>query len=238
MNNRQLYIFGDSFSLCDEPDNNVDFWPRILSKSLGLSKFNINAQMGISNEVISFNLIGKLDQITPNDYIIVQTTACNRKWFFFDKPWLCNYQFINDIDTQLTPLQYNAIKSHIAHLENYTASAIRFHHFLGWLHFLSLSRKLNILILPGFESDGYQVSGRYEVKGSLYDVSVNEFENDLDSTMFYKKYPVDPRAAHLSKDNNVILANKIYNSFTKGAVLDLTSGFKEKISSKNNLVVS
>ena len=84
-----------------------------------------------------------------------------------------------------------------------------------------------VLILPGFNN----VPG---VKGNLCEASGTEFNNEKTAIAYYDKTG-DLRFNHFSEVNHKILADKIIEFFKTGKTVDLTTGFKTSIITKEIL---
>lgn len=223
----KLYIFGDSFGA--QHDSIKDGWAYNLGLRLDVDSMENLAWPGIANESIQYSIITKLDEITSDDYLVVITTAQQRRWFFNDSPELSNASQIANIDKILDKRQLAAVDNYFVYLSHNLANRLLLKSFVGWLHWIAHSRNLNMLIVPAFECDHNEIT-TYEVKGTLVEVSEKEClppcnENWL--KFMKKNNGKDPRLAHLSNENHIILAEKMYNSFTKNEVLDLENGFNK-----------
>ena len=235
----KLWIFGDSYGVHVEQDPslvNKWFWGYEVAKKLQCQYYNNQSQMGVSNEYIQYLMMQNEKNISCDDYVIVISTSISRRWFFKEFPQLSNY-YIENIREFLQKDQYVALEYYIRHLYNPEADLLNMHRFLGWIHYMTQLRQWNLLLIPGFESDGYPIGHKYMVKGSLYDVSFNEFENDDDVGWYYHDYCQgrDKRSGHISKINHEILADKIYQTFTDNVCLDLNENFTKKIISHSSI---
>jgi hypothetical protein len=145
--------------------------------------------------------------------------------------------YVDNIHEHFSKNQIDALTYYTKYLHNPEMDIINLHRFLGWLHYIGDKRKWNMLVLPGFESDGYPISHQYDVEGSLYDVCYGEFATMLDSEWYYKNYCEgrDKRSGHLLKSNHAILADKIYDTFTNKSRLSLSDGFVKGVISEKNI---
>ena len=88
---------------------------------------------------------------------------------------------------------------------------------------------LKLLFLPGW--------GRApETIGNLtVDVCNKEFDSTKTLQNFYNKTGFDSRLNHMSIENHYILADKVGDYFINQTPVDLTTGFKTNIYTKNNV---
>lgn len=235
---KKLWLFGDSYGvhIAQDPTSITPwFWAYDLAKKLKCDQYENHCQMGVSNEYIHYMIKKYENDISKNDYVIVITTSILRKWFFENRPFISNF-YINNFNENVSGEEFESVRRYVLYLNNPNLNNIYFENFLGWLHFKSVKNEWNLLVLPGFESEGFPISYKYNVNGSLIDVCLNEFSSDDDATWFYDVYCQgrDVRAGHLIKDNHKILCNKIYETFTGKKKLDLKSGFFEKVIKRDN----
>lgn len=236
---KKLWVFGDSYGVHLEHNPSLVnrwFWGYQVAKKLGCEYYNNQSQMGVSNEYTQYLLMQNEKNISLDDYVIVISTSIARRWFFKEFPQLSNY-YIENIHKFLSKDQYIALTHYVRHLHNTETDNLNMHSFLGWIHYMTQRRRWNMLVIPGFENNGYPISNRYKVEGSLYDVSFNEFVNNDESTWYYQCYcrGRDKRSGHISKRNHKILADKIYRTFTENSCLDLNENFCEKFISQETI---
>lgn len=235
---KKLWVFGDSYGvhIAQDPKKITPwFWAYELAKKLNCDQYENHCQMGVSNEYIHKCIRDHKDEIGTEDYVIVITTSILRKWFFKNKPFISNF-YIDNFNENVTKDEFESVRRYVVHLNNPELNNIYFEDYLGWLHYMSRKNNWNMLVLPGFEADGYPISDRYTVKGTLINVCSDEFSTNDASQWFYSSFSNgrDRRAGHLLKDNHNILCNKIYNTFQKNDELDLTNGFIKKTITENS----
>ena len=228
-----LWIFGDSFSyprcslekncLTDEHDS----WPNLVGTNLKVNNIYNNSVPGCSNEFIQYRFSESLQQITSNDYVIVLTTQQDRRWFFKDKPELGIAGHLLDIcQSGLEKSKAQAIKQYYTHLDLFESNKSNLDTFVGWVNWTSFSRKINTLIIPGFEISSGMQEARYEVRSNLFNVSSKEAASDEDWQEYMDRHNgFDPRTSHLSPQNHPILSKKIVDTFLNHSPLDLTTDF-------------
>lgn len=220
-----LWSFGDSFSvhrsLIDNPPN-YNLWLELVCKNLNLNYYESHADWGVSNDWIYNNFDSFTTKFKPGDFIILQLTSFDRQWFFEDKPHYSNY-YAKGINEELTKEQYEAVKMYITYLKRDKIDSMRYSLLISALERISqILNHTRILVIPGFNPI-------HSCKGTLVEVSENEFENKLNMQNFYdKNNGRDLRPNHLSKENHSILADKVTKFFTHGHRLNLTTDFKER----------
>jgi len=239
MNKRKIWIFGDSYGTHlanDKLKITPWYWAYSLGKRLGCTEYKNFSQWGVGNDFIHYVIDLHSEEISPEDYVVVVSSSVSREWLIKDEPTVSNY-FVNDLHRFVSKDQYNAIISYVKHLQFQKKTELNFKKMLGSIHYMTDKFNWNSIIIPGFEHNGFPVSHKYSVNGSLFDVCYNEFKTTKDQEWFYNHFSkhIDRRAGHLIKNNHKILEDKLYNTFTNNAVLDLTTDFEEKIISKNNL---
>jgi|TARA_B110000977_G_scaffold70217_1_gene95317 hypothetical protein len=232
-----LWIFGDSFSYphCSlEKDcltTAQDSWTELVGSKLKVDKIYNNSVPGCSNEFIQYRFSESLNYITVDDYVIVITTQQDRRWFFKDIPELGIASHTSDIeDTRLEKTQTQAVKQYYTHLDLFESNKSNLDTFVGWSNWTSFSRRINTLIIPGFEISNDILGARYEVKSNLFSISEREASSPKAWTSYMAKHNgMDPRTGHISPQNHTILAAKIVETFINRVPLDLTTEFSINI---------
>lgn len=223
-----IYFFGDSFSVGNEflPDSHWKYptWSRLLSMKLNQTTACYSAMFGVSNEWIYNEFITQTEKFKPGDYVIIQPTASHRKWLFEDRPHLSNIFYSNVSEAgDLTKDEKKALNGYMKYLHFDKIDSVHYTMLINAFYSsVWMIKNVNFCILPGWH-------GALGINGCLNNVCSGEFENQNAEDTFYKKYGIDPRPNHMSKNNHKILADKIYNFFTKGEPIDLTTGFEQKI---------
>lgn len=235
----KMWIFGDSYGthLANNKEKITPwFWAYNLGKRLGCKEYKNLSQWGVGNEFIYHEIELHSSEISSEDYVIVISSSISREWLIEEEPTLSNF-YVDNLHQQVTRDQYNAIVMYVNNLQFYRKKQLNFIKMLGSIHYLTDKFNWNLIVIPGFENEGFPVSHKYTVKGSLFDVCYNEFESKKDTEWFYNEFSntIDRRAGHLTKNNHKILEDKLYNTFTKNNILDLTTEFEERKISKNNI---
>lgn len=240
-----LYIFGDSFSVPDAQKNEVigpkglvtfmpveKSWTDIVSERLIGEDNHVNdAILGCSNEYILHTLRTRESSFTSGDYVIVQLTSYYREWFFEDKPGMANFinaKFVPGV--HVTKEQANALEMYKRHLYSDHRLLLHYDAILDAITFRTIlygQQGIRCLILPGF----HNVVG---VEGTLFKASGSEFDSE-ETAAIYRAETGDLRFNHFSDVNHKILANKVIDFFNTGKTVDLTSGFKTGMYTKDNI---
>jgi hypothetical protein len=247
-----LFVIGDSFSYHhrgggDLSDHQKLLWPKQVANHIGC-KYMINLSLSGVSQDYCWNVLEKyLNDITPDDYLIVVLTDYTRYWFLKDDPEASNFVNIENHkhkwkwqtaqslstlkdfikDNQIS----NAVKEYIVNIQRDEIDIAHQQYRLGWLHD-QVSRK-NLrkpLILQAFDCKVVSKDWpRFEVAvGNLTtDVSLKEFEEGVKEWFFDKIS--DYRFNHLCLSNHTVLAKKVLDFFLNGKTVDLTNDFKECI---------
>ena len=245
-----LWIFGDSYGIglrhdpikkvseltAEDMIKNQWVWPVALSKKLNCSKLYNYCMSGCSNDYIFYRLLENQSKIQKDDYVVIISTSIERKWFLEKFPEVANF-YTNNILPLVKKEIFEAITQYLLHLDNPISKKLDFYRTLAAIHHLTDLHDWNLLIIPGFEEEGYPISHKYQVTGSLYDICFKEFHSQEDTDWFYNIFSkhCDKRFGHLSKFHHEILLKKLVDTFTNNAKLDLTSGFREKFISKQSI---
>jgi len=196
-----------------------DNWISLVCKGLKVSTANIVAQYGVANDYIFKNVVDHYPHMQDGDYVIIQLTSSNRKWFFPEEPALSN--IVQRVG--YTPERREAIEQYLKYLQNDQLDNIQFMSHVYALQLLITSRPtVNFLLLPGHNP----VPG---VTGNLtHDVCNPEISGN--PKRFYDAHNnFDPRLNHMTDVNHIILADKILAFFNDGQLIDLTTGFKKDL---------
>tara|TARA_B110000503_G_C7004302_1_gene352891 strand:+ start:111 stop:815 length:705 start_codon:yes stop_codon:yes gene_type:complete len=232
-----LYIFGDSFSVSKEyflttpiyknnkekiDNTGLESWIDIVAANLG-KEVNNQATIGASNEwIMNLFFNGDTNNFKDDDYIIIQLSSTNRRWFFPDRPHLGNFH-TTVLGDAVSDKEKVAIDYYVKYLWNQHADSVNLNILLLALQHISHIINCRMLILPGFEDIG-------GVTGKLNDVCFGEFDNrDGKIKEFYNTNLGDLRLNHLSPINHKILGEKVSKFFINGTGVDLTTDFHKNI---------
>jgi hypothetical protein len=239
-----LYVFGDSYSCDSKYYDEVNKerihkflpleknWTSILSEKLTGNTEHINDSIvGCSNEFIFHRLMNRISEFKDGDYVVVSATSVNRRWLIERRPDVALHHATANINVEpgITKEERTAILQYTTYLHSDTA-AESIHDAIFWATVYAAQRVeslgVKFLIIPGFKN----IPG---VIGNLFDLSNSEFDNPETCKAFYKNS--DLRWNHLTEINHKILADKVFDFFTKNKIVDLTTGFQKNIHTKNNI---
>jgi hypothetical protein len=237
----KLWVFGDSYSMPiefigsdgDRAGANIDKtvyttnWIEELANKLPIDELQVFADFGVANEWILKHVFEQFNNFKPDDCVVVQLTNSNRHWFFEDVPTESNIvQGLAHPDHSAD--KRKAIEGYIKYLDNDNMNSIIYSAMIYSFMYLKVAMPgLKMLLLPGW--------GRApETIGNLTDnVCDVEFDNNKTKQAFYNKTGFDTRLNHMSIDNHYILADKVGDYFINQTPVDLTTGFKTNIYTKD-----
>lgn len=234
MKNGKLWIFGDSYGTFHRSGDELKDWHWMwsLTEKLGHENFYNVCENGVANEWIYHQLISNSPMInSETDTVIFIATQSDRQWFFTDNEGVGNINMGTSLEKYVTKSQHIAIDHYVRHLTDNPQNSIRFQWLLYGLNFLKEQNNLNLLILPGFESEGFFLNKEFTIKGSLLDPCIKEVKGrSMESWLNWKNQigGVDPREGHISNCNHPILSEKLFQTIKHKQVLDLTTGFEEE----------
>ena len=234
-----LWVFGDSFASDKNHwyyyNNQRDewkcpdwFWPNQLANKLNCD-LKLTALPGVSNEWISHQVRTTLNkqQFQQNDFIVIVTTQPDRRWFMPQYPSLANI-YINNLNKYLTRRQYKALTLYKEEFleQHQFLSKIYYEQFLTWIH--SVLKSYRYCLLPGFDSTRlHHVCNEW----SMCNAEEAEFGKGADDKHLVEKIweGADKRLCHFSKNNHAVLSDKIVKFFYKNELIDLSTGFSQKL---------
>jgi len=234
MKKGKLWIFGDSYGTFHQPGDKLKDWHWMwsLTEKLGHENFYNICEDGVANEWIYLQMIQNSNQIDKqSDTVIFITTQINRQWFFPGNDGVGNIN-MPSFSNYVTKEQAKAVDLYSRYLTDNPQNEIRFQWLLYALHFLKIKENINLFVIPGFESEGFIFNTEVKIKGSLFDVCMNEVKGKNFKAWSKWIESVDGRdirEGHLSAENHPILAEKFFQHFKNGKDLDFTTGFIEEI---------
>ena len=238
----KLWVFGDSYSIPTgfinsesgiraKIDSEVytTTWVDQVVEKLDISDLNLYSSFGVANEWIFKQVMEQSNNFNPEDYVIVQLTNGNRHWWFPELPTESNLpQIVSHPDWSKE--KRKAIELHLKYLQNDNMDNLIYSSIIYSFMYIKLALPgLKLLFLPGW--------GRApETIGNLtVDVCDKEFDSKKTQQNFYNKTGFDSRLNHMSIENHYILADKVGDYFINQTPVDLTTGFKTNIYTKNNV---
>lgn len=230
-NKPTLWVVGDSFSIISRTDVCDNAWTILLPKLLGFD-LNNDSLAGTSQDWAWRNIRNWQFEIKPQDQLVIVLTHPSRYWFFEDQPDLSNHNIV-DFDKIVNDTEkVKAAKYFIQYIQRPELDIQATDHRMGWLSNLVYKYGWKKpIIIQAFPQTLYTdlYPNLIFSKGNLFAINKAEEANDIENKDW------DTRYNHMCLSNHKILADKIVNTITTGVELDLTTGFKEKIYSKELL---
>jgi len=233
-----MHIFGDSFFenwMHQDNEPRPPAWQEQLATRLGCAvKYHGLAGSSVDYTIKKFYEV--LPSIKNDDYVIIGITNHARIYSPIQEKDGCAAALLmsdKDASTMYGPNWKNAVE---IGLKWFMDEDLNKCHIVSFLHGVStLLRHIHDkpLIIECFGHDPIDQSllagtALTYAKGDLYTPCRNEFKTEAD-VQRHQNIPGDDRSNHLSPENHVILANKLFAYFTANKPVDLTSGFVSKI---------
>jgi hypothetical protein len=246
----KLFVLGDSFSFPHE--GNDQLWPIIAAKKLEASTNQqveiVNRSLiGASQDYVWKMLSSVINEITPDDFLIIILTSCDRFWYFEERPEYSNLLSTENI-TQTTndPELQKTLLGFITRIWRPSLAKQHQDHRLGYLCYHTLKKKLRPpLILKAFE---HVISNEEKFPDLIFSnhclakIQLEEFEKFSSKftgsdILLDNKYwhHIDCRYNHMCLSNHGILGDIIANSLITATMPDLSSDmfYKSIITEKN-----
>jgi hypothetical protein len=235
----KLWIFGDSWSSLDPTYDPERVWTRQLAHRLSdginqpIQLRNASLRGSAQDWMIS-EYLKVVEEIAPQDYVIIILTSPDRYWYFEDIPSLSNWNIL-DFDQQVTAERARAVELYIKHIQRPNLDCISVIGRLSSIAYETQSRGLRRpLIIKGFiqelgPADYFKELNQAE--GVLTEIQYNEYQNkDLVQKLAEQGQPgyfkgADCRFNHLCLKNHDILVDKLVNGLLTDSSPDLTQGF-------------
>lgn len=234
----RLWVLGDSFA---EIRPGFDYaWQEKVSYNLGVELINV-ARNGASSEWLSLHFANNvLKDIKHDDILILLVPLWSRVCIWPERPefsgLLCMDLIGKDplVDKGWAPYskeEREAFKSYFMYLERKELTELKTLSLLNWVNNFADCFKVKPLIIETRSQNMIDYSVNLNkcslAQGNLLDVSVNEFLNyETWNNQTKKGLFHDLRLSHLSKENHLVLAEKITKYFTTGHTVDLQTEFK------------
>jgi hypothetical protein len=250
----KLYIVGDSYGAKEVGYTNFDtsgptpdyqygadvYWPKKLADLLGVEELVNGSSIGTSQDFAWSFLHRWIDEITPDDYLVVILTEASRFWFLQQFPQSSRYDIAKQFPHLHGHSEVEAINQFTRHIQRPAIDLMNVENRLAWLAYQTFKNKWRKPIVVYAMEQGLDFPRPYPdllfSTGRLEKISMDE----AGETTSRKEYNdilqfMDPRYNHLCLSNHQILADKIYQSLVDGAELDLTTGFVKDILSMESV---
>jgi hypothetical protein len=244
----RLIVLGDSFA-----EMSLEFphdpWQLTVSKHFKKELINIAAN-GASCEWLTFQWSKISQELNRDDIVIVLIPFWYRVCVWPNKP---NFTHLSAMDqlgkdrvvdqqwSDISQQEREAFKNYFLHLMSDELTELKMFNLLNYVnnyaHYLD-----NKPLIINTREQVYPKSILYNCDvalGDLMKVSTSEFESktiwdEMTKHGLFK----DPRCSHLTKENHLILANKIIEYILQGKLPNLTTDFKHGFLNKNMLEYS
>ena len=236
-----MYIFGDSFLSAEKygRDQERTWWYR-LARQLGCDGFENRSVIGSSQEFLWSMLHSFVEQMKPEDYLLISITHPGRRWWWQEDPSLGRPEFVRDI-VNIDPKIADTAELWERYIQRPVMDIIPHSTGMAWLAYQVYKRKLRRpVVLMAFEQVTPFIEQYDELniaKGFMTEHVANlEIINGSDATMYNKIIQGhDPRYNHMCLTNHDIMIEKALKSYSDGTPIDLTSGFKTGIITNDTL---
>jgi hypothetical protein len=230
-----LWIFGDSFAEMQSPGQTGPEWQLQIVNHFKCDLYNI-ARKGSSSEWITLQLSKYWKDISKEDIVIVLVPYWDRQCIFIDDPDFnhlptienCNKdQKIKDRWSKYSKSQQEAFTKYFMYLHNEELVKLKTKSLYAWINNLKLDIQPLVLETRSELTNNYFVNDNYNTAtGNLMDVSLAEWKDINDwYTMTKHSLFSDSRISHLTKQNHIVLANKIIKYIESNTVPDLQTDF-------------
>lgn len=239
----KLWVFGDSWSALYPDYDPEQVWTRQLAHRLA-------DQLGHGVELRNASLVGSaqdwmltqyvdvVEQIAPEDHVVIILTSPARYWYFEDIPSLSNWNIL-DFDSVVSKERAKAVELYIKHIQRPHIDSVALLGRLSVIAYETLIRGLRRpLIVKGFVQDlgpAEQFKQLNIATGNLSEIQYNEYQNkQLIEQLNQQGQPgyfkgADCRFNHLCLSNHSILVDKFITGLVDDTSPDLTQGFLEDL---------
>jgi hypothetical protein len=241
--NTTLWIFGDSWSALYPEYDPARVWTRQLahqlSDHLGKGVQLRNASLvGSAQDWMITEYLNVIEEIKPEDYVVIILTSPARYWYFEDIPTLSNWNIL-DFDSVVSKERARAVELYIKHIQRPHIDSIALLGRLSIIAYETLTRNLRKpLLVKGFIQDLGPAENFEQLniaQGVLTKIQYDEYQNkelveklaDQGQPGYFKG--ADCRFNHLCLKNHDVLADKFLQGLITGTAPDLTQGFHQDL---------
>ena len=223
-----LYIIGDSYATHKKQSKKYkhleDTWVERTGTFLN-EKIISNSKVSVTVEYIFHKFNNIVKDIKNNDIVIITVTYFERRWHFRKKP--LKIFFANEEEQEALDYYNNHLRHftelHETYLEN----------FLFHVNYISKKFNLHTIIIPTFYDSANliaKINDNFQylnfANKSLGELSLLELKEECRNDDVLKWIQVkDPRVNHLTRDNHIILSNKIIDNIKNKTELDFNTEF-------------
>lgn len=235
----RLWVFADSFGICDPAKDSARIWTRQtahrLSKSIGhpIELFNYSL-IGCSQDWTLNSYMSFVDQIMPQDYVIIVLTSAARYWYFEDQPTLTNWNII-DLDRQVGKDRARAAELYLKHIQRPALDHLQTVSRLALIAYQTRIKNLRApLMIRAFDDSVHPCTQWPDLdwaQGSLVEIQWGEYRDkdwvfeqyEANGSGYFKGY--DCRYNHMCLSNHDILSSRLVDYFVNKVPVDLSQGY-------------
>ena len=220
-----IWTFGDSFTRhfreLKHFENLSDTWVEKTRKLLNHDIVSFSKPLSCIEETfLDFDNIRS--KLSSNDIVIMSVTNLERRWFSKNNP----LRIIN-----LNKKEKTAINKYIEHLHfQFDLQEIYLVNFLHNLNDITKRLNLHTIVIPSFLNEFNVLEN---IKDDFNEINfpnapmarISVYELKSNAKMI--DFGSDLRTNHMSRDNHIIMTDKIIDNIKNKTPLDFTNGFKE-----------
>lgn len=239
----KLWIFGDSWSALFPNYDPERVWTRQLAHRLsqhlghGVQLRNISL-VGSAQDWMISEYVSALEQIEPDDYVVIILTSPARYWYFEEIPSLSNWNIL-DFDSVVSKERARAVELYIKHIQRPHIDSVALLGRLSIIAYETLTRGFRRpLIVKGFIQDLGPAEYFKELniaEGELTFIQYGEYQDKArvehlsaqGQPGYFKG--ADCRFNHLCLSNHDVLVDKFLEGMIADTSPDLTTGFHENL---------
>ncbi len=235
----RLWIFADSFGVCDPKQDSARVWTRQLAHRLSqkisqpIELFNYSL-IGCSQDWTTSSYMSFVDQMQSQDYVIIVLTSSARYWYFEDQPTLTNWNII-DLDQQVGRERARAAEMYLKHIQRPSLDHFQTVCRLGLVAYETQRRGLRAPLMIRAFDDHVNPCDTWPdltwAQGSLAEIQWTEYTNASDLLADYEKSGqgyfkgYDCRYNHMCLSNHDILSERLAEQLVSGTPADLSTGY-------------
>lgn len=244
---KRLWVFADSFGVCDPNKDSRRVWTRQLARRLSESiqepveLFNYSL-IGCSQDWTVNSYMSFVDQMLPDDYVVIVMTSSARYWYFEDLPTLTNWNII-DLDEHVGRERARAVELYLKHIQRPRLDHLQSVSRLALVAYETQNRGLRSPLIVRAFDDSFVPCDTWAhlnwAKGFLSEIQFAEYQDqeqvlatyEAQGSGYFKGY--DCRYNHMCLSNHDILSERLAKQLIDGTVADLSTGYVSEIIGTN-----
>jgi hypothetical protein len=236
--NQKIFILGDSFA---EIDQEYDYlWQLKLAEDLKRDLVNVAAN-GASSGWLLLKLMEIDKHINPDDLLVLIIPYWERVCIWPQSPDLTSLISVDQIYSnkritkkweKYSKNEIDAFVKYFLYLKNDEIISSLQYALQNWVNSIGSRLIKKPLLIYGHQQNIEKIylNNCNYAQGELITASISEFQSLEIWDKICSAAPfVDPRICHFSKQNHLVLKNKILDYFSKDIIPDLQVGFESAI---------